>query len=173
MITRTTDRRIEGFTPMPAPKRLPTSDVLRKLREDNWTYEEIGAKYGVTKGAVYLALRDAKQVKDRPDHSKYLPWKVRTEHNQARPAAMLRFYSRREQGDKIPAVKERMLDKWLAEVKAADVVVCYNREQVPNPASPTGGWYYSKRRPSDGDSLIRFEGGKSADVKVVDPSGAA
>ncbi|MEU9058975.1 hypothetical protein AB0D13_08900 [Streptomyces sp. NPDC048430] len=121
------------------------------------TYEEIGELYGVTKGAVYLQLRDAKISSVRPDHSKFIPWTVKTEHAQARPNGMLRLYSRREQGDTLPAVKARMLDKWLGEIKAANVVVCYHREMAPNPASPTGGWYYSKRRPEDGDSLIRID----------------
>ncbi|MBK3559331.1 hypothetical protein JHN55_22960 [Streptomyces sp. MBT56] len=121
------------------------------------TYEEIGNLYGVTKGAVYLQLRDAKISKSRPDHSKYIPWTVRAEHAQARPNGMLRLYSRRAQGEELPAVKARMLDKWLAEIKAANVVVCYHREMVPNPASPAGGWYYSKRRPEDGDNLIRVD----------------
>ncbi|MFJ9423462.1 hypothetical protein [Streptomyces sp. NPDC101249] len=165
----------EGFPVMPRPRRLPSSDVLRAERQKGMTYEEIGEKYGVTKGAVYLQLRDAKISGTRPDHSKYIPWTVRTEHAQARPNMMLRLYSRREQGETLPGTKERMLDKWLAEIKAADVVVCYNREMVPNPASPTGGWYYSKRRPTDGDRLIRFEEDtkQNDSTKVVDPSGTA
>jgi hypothetical protein len=159
---------------MPAPRQLPTSDVLRQLRAQGKTYEEIGDMYGVTKGAVYWQLRDAGLAKTRPDHSKYIPWKIRTDHAHAKPATMLRLHSRREQGDTIPAVKARMLDKWLAEIKEADVVVCYDRDMSPSPASPTGGFYYSKRRPEDGDSLVRA--GKSGDTesipKVVDPSGS-
>lgn len=142
---------------MPAPRKLPSSDILRKHRYDGMTYEEIGELYDVSKGAVYLQLRDAKISKARPDHSKYIPWTVKAEHAQARPNGMLRLYSRREQGETLPAVKERMLDKWLGELKDANVVVCYHREQAPNPASPNGGWYYSKRRPSDGDNLIRID----------------
>jgi transcriptional regulator with XRE-family HTH domain len=159
---------------MPAPAKLPTSDVLRQHRAKGMTYDEIAELYGVTKGAVYLRLRDSGQTSTRPDHSKYIPWTVRTEHAQARPNGMLRLYSRREQGETLPAVKERMLDKWLSELKEADVVVCYHREMAPNPASTTGGWYYSKRRPEDGKSLIRHtedepsEGAKS--TKNVDPS---
>jgi transcriptional regulator with XRE-family HTH domain len=140
---------------MPAPRKLPDGDVLKALRQQGMTYEEIGEQYGVTAGAVYWQLANAGVVKTRPDHSKYLPWKVKTEHAHCRPATMLRYLSRREQGHTIPAVKERMLDKWLAEVKEADVVVCYGRDIPPNPASPTGGFYYSKRRPEDGDNLIR------------------
>ncbi len=162
---------------MPAPRQLPSSDVLRKHRAEGLTYDQIGELYGVTKGAVYLQLRDAKIAKPRADHSKYIPWTVRTEHSQARPNGMLRLYSRREQGEKLPAVKERMLDKWLEEIKAADVVVCYHREMAPNPASDKGGWYYSKRRPEDGDNLIRYEPEKKPQVNApkvpVDPSGTA
>jgi hypothetical protein len=149
---------------MPAPRQLPTSDVLRKLRgphaghPNGLTYEEIAERYGVTKGAVYWQLRDAGLAKTRPDHSKFLPWTVKAEHAHARPATMLRLLSRREHGDTIPAVKARMLDKWLKEVQEAGVVVCYARDMPPNPASPTtGGFFYSKRRPQDGDSLIRAE----------------
>ncbi|MEV5079273.1 hypothetical protein AB0K74_10715 [Streptomyces sp. NPDC056159] len=160
---------------MPAPRQLPSSDVLRKLRGQKKTYEEIAQMYGVTKGAVYWQLRDAGVSKKRPDHSKYIPWTVKVEHAHAKPVLMLRLLSRREQGDKIPEVKERMLDKWLKEIEAADVVVCYDREMPPNPASPNaGGFYYSKRRESDGDNRIRYEDCAPATAHiplVVDPSG--
>lgn len=141
---------------MPAPRKLPDSSVLLKQRERGMTYTEIAAEYGVTEGAVYWALRDAGGVKKRADHSKYLPWKVQTDHAHARPAVLLRYLSSREQGKPIPDAKARQVDRWLAEMKEADVVVCYNRDMAPNPASPvTGGFYYSKRRPEDGDSIIR------------------
>jgi hypothetical protein len=163
----------ERATPMPAPRQLPSSDVLRALRQKGKTYEEIAEMYGVTKGAVYWQLRDAGLAKTRPDHSKFIPWKIKGDHAHAKPATMLRLHSRREQGDTIPPVKARMLDKWLAELKAADVVVCYRRDMPPNPASYTGGFYYSKRRPQDGDSLIRVgEEGENADApKIETPSG--
>jgi hypothetical protein len=59
-----------------------------------------------------------------------------------------------------------MLDKWLRELREADVVVCYDATQPPNPASPTtGGWFYSRRQEADGESLIRFTDGEPAPVK--------
>ncbi|MDT0472812.1 hypothetical protein RM863_11820 [Streptomyces sp. DSM 41014] len=124
-------------------------------------YAQIGERYDVTEGAVYWKLRDAKAVKPRPDHSKYLPWKVKTEHAHARPAVLLRYLSRREHAeaglsDPLPEAKDRMVTKWLAEVEAAGVVVCYDRDAPPNPASPkTGGFYYSHRTEADGDNVIR------------------
>ncbi|MEV7589696.1 hypothetical protein AB0O42_05420 [Streptomyces sp. NPDC089922] len=143
------------------------------------TYEEIAEKYGVTKGAVYWQLSAAGQVKQRPDHKRFIPWKVKTEHAHARPAMMLRLLSRKESGDEtIPDVKLRMLAKWLREVREADVVVCYDRTMPPNPASPsTGGFYYSKRRPEDGDGLIRVDGESEQkpavqESKVLDTPGS-
>lgn len=141
---------------MPAPRLLPDNDVLLKLRRQGWSYEDIAQEYGVTKGAVYLRLRAAKATTDRPDYSHLLPWTVRTEHAHARPAGMLRMMGRREAGLPIPPAKERMLDRWLAEVKAADVVVDYDPDYPPNPANPkNGGFHYRRRKPEDGDSLVR------------------
>lgn len=143
---------------MPAPRQLPSSDVLRAHRNAQMTYAQIAEQYGVTPGAVYWQLQASGQTKTRPNHKRHIPWKVKTEHAHARPAMMLRLLSRQESGDvTIPDVKARMLGKWLREVTEADVVVCYDRTMPPNPASPnTGGFYYSKRRPEDGDSIIRF-----------------
>lgn len=142
---------------MPAPKRLPTSDVLLSLRQQGWTYEDIATEYGVTKGAVYLALRQARATSTRPSHKNLIPWTVRAEHAHAKPAGMLRLLGRRESGEELPAVKSRMLDRWLAGMHDNHLVVCYSPDMPPNPASPTtGGFYYSRRRKSDGKSLIRF-----------------
>lgn len=141
---------------MPAPRLLPDNDVLLKLRRQGWSYEDIAQEYGVTKGAVYLRLKQAKATTDRPDYSHLIPWTVRTEHAHARPAGMLRMLGRREAGLAIPPAKERMLDRWLAEVKEANVVVDYDPDYPPNPANPkNGGWHYRRRKPEDGDSLVR------------------
>jgi transcriptional regulator with XRE-family HTH domain len=141
---------------MPAPRLLPDNDVLKKLRAQGWTYEDIANEYGVTKGAVYLRLRQAKATHDRPDYSHLIPWTIRVEHAHARPAQMLRMLGRRENNLPIPEAKERMLDRWLQEVKEANVVVDYDPDFPPNPANPkNGGWHYRRRKPEDGDGLVR------------------
>lgn len=149
---------------MPAPRLLPDNDVLIKLRRQGWSYEDIASEYGVTKGAVYLRLKNAKATKDRPDHSELIPWTVRVEHAHARPAQMLRMLSRRRAGLANPPAKDRMLDRWLEEVESAGVVVDYDPEYPPNPANPkNGGWHYRRRKPEDGDGLIRKPVAKVAD----------
>lgn len=144
---------------MPGPRLLPDNEVLVRLRHQGWTYDDIAREYGVGRSAVYLRLRNVDgAVAARPRHANLIPWKVATKHAHAFPVQMLRLLARRNQGQELPPEKQRMLDKWLKEVREADVVVCYDPEQPPNAASPaTGGFFYSRRRESDGKSLIRFE----------------
>lgn len=152
---------------MPAPRQLPDTETLKSLRRQGWTYMDIANEYGVTKGAVYLQLQQGKATKARPNYKHLIPWTVRTDHAYAHPVMMLRLLGRRQNGDALPEVKGRMLDKWLKEIREADVVVCYHPDMIPNAASPkTGGWYYSKRKPEDGDRLIRYtETAKAPKVK--------
>lgn len=141
---------------MPAHRLLPDNDVLKKLREQGWSYDDIAQEFGVTKGAVYLRLRQAKATTDRPSYAHLIPWTVRSEHAHARPVQMLRLMGRKENGEKLPEVKARMLNKWLKEMAAADCVVDYDPDYPPNPANPkNGGFHYRRRRPEDGDSLVR------------------
>lgn len=142
---------------MPAPRLLPENEVLTELRRQGWTYANIAAKYGVSEQAVYMRLRAANATRKTPGYKHLIPWRVKREHTFAFPAQMLRLLGRVEKGETLPPVKQRMLDKWLREIKDADVVVSYDPEQPPNWASKVGGFYYSRRRPEDGDSLIRVD----------------
>lgn len=142
---------------MPAPRLLPDNDVLAQLRTQGWSYDDIAAEYGVSRGAVHLRLKQVPgAVTKRPSYRHLLPWTVATRHASAHPANMLRLLGRRECGEPIPDFKIRMLDKWLRDVRDAKVVVCYDPDYPPNPASPTsGGFYYSRRRKSDGTNIVR------------------
>ena len=54
---------------MPAPRLLPDNDVLINLRDHHhMSYQEIADRYGVTKGAVYLRMKQANHTRPRPDH---------------------------------------------------------------------------------------------------------
>ncbi len=143
---------------MGAPRKLPASDQLLEMRNQGWKYDQIAAEYGVGIGAVYLQLRQAKAVTPQKRHGDLIPWRVRTEHTHAHPLTMLRLMGRRDRGDVLPSAKNNMLNKWLRDVKEADVVLCYDPGYPPNPASPTmGGFYYSRRRPEDSELLTRDE----------------
>jgi hypothetical protein len=143
---------------MPAPRILPPSDVLLQMRNSGHTYEDIANEFGVSKGAVYLQLRQARATDKRPSYKHLIPWTVRTDHAHAHPVTMLRLLGRRQKGETLPPVKSRLLDKWLEGMAENGLVLCYHPDAPPNPASrSTGGFYYKRREESDGDSLVRAE----------------
>ncbi|WP_144121138.1 helix-turn-helix domain-containing protein [Catellatospora sichuanensis] len=141
---------------MPAPRLLPDNDVLVNLRRQGWTYADIAAQYGVSTSAVYLRLRNANATAERPSYKAMIPWTVKRAHTYAFPVQMLRLLARKEKGETLSPVRERMLTKWLREIEGANVVVAYDPECPPNPASPiSGGFYYAPRADSDGKSIVR------------------
>lgn len=112
--------------------------------------------------------------KARNDYKALLPWTVRREHTHAHPPTVLRLLGKRMAGEASPPVKERMVDKWLTEMAESGLVVCYHPDTAPNPASPkSGGWYYAVRRPTDGESLIRFDPNAPAPVVITGSRDAA
>jgi len=143
---------------MAAPRKLPDKTTLERLRRNGATYKDIAEQYDVTEAAVYLRLKADGLSKDRKvSHKELMPWTIKAEHAHTHPALMLRLLSRRNQGLGNSAVRERMLDKWLGEIEAANVVVCYDPAMGPNPASPTtGGWFYMRRTKKDGVNVIRY-----------------
>lgn len=140
---------------MPAPRLLPDNAVLADLRRQGWTYADIAAEYGVSESAVYLRLRQVGATKKTVSHRDVIPWKVKREHTYSFPAQMLRVYGRKQKGLDISDVKDRMLRRWLRGMEDAGVVLCYAPAYPPNPACAAGGFYYSRRRPEDGDSIVR------------------
>lgn len=147
---------------MPAPKQLPDGDTLHKMKRDGWTYQQIADHFGVTKGAVYLALRQVPgATKPRATNSDIIPWRVRRDHAHERPVEYLRMMGRIERGEKVPSDKLRRLNRWLDEMQIADAVVDYDPDYPPvhppgtelagqpNAASPkVGGWRYRHRDPA-------------------------
>lgn len=158
---------------MAAPRKLPDKTTLERLRRQGATYKDIAERYDVTEAAVYLRLKADGLSKDRKvSHKELMPWSIKAEHAHAHVALMLRLLSRRQQGLGNSPVRERMLDKWLGEVEAANVVVCYDPNMGKNPASPTGGWFYMRRTRKDGVSIIRYAAPGKGLPKGYDPSKA-
>lgn len=142
---------------MAAPRLLPDKTELERLRRNGATYGDIAEMYGVTETAVYLRLKADGLIKEsRASHSALIPWQVKRDHQHAYPALMLRVLSRRQQGLENSDQRNRMLDSWLETIKRENVVVCYDPDMWANPASKHGGWFYARRKASDGDSLIRY-----------------
>lgn len=144
-------------SPLMAPPRiLPDRGKLMQYRTPGpnfKTYDEIAEMYGVTVGAVYQQLRYIPGVvKPRARHHEFIPWTVKTEHMHAYPVTMLRLLARVESGQTIPDNKRRRLDRWVEEMREKNLVVDYDPQIPPNPASPVyGGFCYRNRRPGDSE----------------------
>ncbi len=141
---------------MGAPRRLPDSDELRRLRVvEKKTYGEIAEMYGVTKQAVHLALQQAKLVKPRPRYEDEIPWRIAMHHATSGVLQNLRNAARLKHGLKTsPPSKERYVRNWLEKLDMPrdgaphGVVVDYDRDYYED------GFAYVPREESD-DWIIR------------------
>jgi hypothetical protein len=100
---------------MTQPRKLPGLDVLKKHVADGLTNKQIGAMYGATPEAVRLTLAKVgiRNGPGRPDHSRYVPWRVRADHAKHVLLRDLRAYSRRQQGLPLDEGDNRTLDEWI------------------------------------------------------------
>lgn len=152
---------------MARPRALPEDAVLVELREHH-TYEEIATLFGVTKSAVAWRFRAMGQTRTQQSYKHLRPWRVKAEHEHAHPSLMLRLYGRRAAELELAVAQQRMLDRWLHELHAADAVVGYDPDFPPNPASPrSGGWFYVQRREGVDLGLIREPSAEAKPAKVA------
>lgn len=95
--------------------KLPTTDVLLAHRREGMTYEQIGQRYGVTKGGVHLALSRTNQVRrEKPDYRDRIPWRVPDKFRNSNMLRMLRAAAAREQGTlDEDSARAKELTKWL------------------------------------------------------------
>lgn len=84
-------------------RRLPSTEVLRTLIAEGKSNTEIGQKYGVTAEAVRLMCKreGIEREPTRTDHSRYLPWRVQSNHTGDSLAKNLRRYSKDAQGEQL------------------------------------------------------------------------
>lgn len=99
---------------MPSVRKLPDDATLLGMADSGMSNKEIAAQYGVTDEAVRLQLSRLgfRRGPARPDHSRYLPWRVRSDHVSDVLARRLRSYSRVQQGRPLSVSEQRLLDEW-------------------------------------------------------------
>jgi hypothetical protein len=123
---------------MPAP-RIPRQQVLQWLREGKtqlWIVDKL-RDMGIE--ATQPAISRIKTVYGDEDmagdtrtlaRSRFIPWELLPEHRDYHVPKMLRYYTRRMDGEDNPAGMDRQLDRWLARLQAADAVVVYDPSPV-------------------------------------------
>lgn len=134
---------------MPAVRKLPDSTTLRRLRSQGWRLKDIADTYDVTEAAVWKALERAGYTVPQKTVHDIIPWDVAEEHKAT--AIMERFRSivKQQKGAALRPQEEQLLNQWLHDMAANNVVVAYHRDAPPNAASRKGGFYYTERTPED------------------------
>lgn len=139
---------------MAAPRKLPSDSTLAKWRTQGLTLKQIAEKseaetgLPVSIGSVASALSRA-GITARVRYEDHIPWNpIATRHNKHYALTMLRLLARRESGRDISEDQEARLESWLTRLEEEDAVVTYKYESED-------GFYYVKRKPSDGNGWIR------------------
>jgi len=124
------------------------------LRSQGWTLKDIAATYDVTEAAVWKALERAGFTVPQKTVNDVIPWSVADQHKST--AIMERFRSivKQQKGSLLRSSEEQLLNRWLHDLTANNVVVAYHPDAPPNAASRKGGFYYIERTPDD-DWIIR------------------
>lgn len=139
---------------MSAPRKLPSDSTLAKWRASGLTLKQIAEKseaetgIPVSVGSVASALSRAGYTA-RVRYDDHIPWNpIATRHNKHYALTMLRLLARRDSGQDLTEDQESRLDSWLGRLEEEDAVVLYKYDS-------DDGFYYVKRKPSDGDRWIR------------------
>lgn len=136
-------------------RELPDAATLHRLREQGWRLTDIAEKYGVTESGVWRALERANMIEGRSTYRDILPWIVSQEHQSTAVMKKFRTMLHQREGREIAPADLAALNKWLAQLEEAGLVVNYHPEAPANDASSKGGFYYTERKPEDSGIIRR------------------
>lgn len=139
---------------MPTVRKLPDTATLRRLRTQGWTQKQIAESYGATESAVWKAMQRAGYIEPQVTYKEILPWDIAEAHKAT--AIMERFRSivKQRKGAALRQEEEMLLQRWLRDLEANELVVAYHPEAPANSASSKGGFYYVPKS-ADDDWIIR------------------
>jgi transcriptional regulator with XRE-family HTH domain len=140
---------------MPAIRKLPDSETLRRLRAQGWTQRKIAEKFLVSDGAVWKALQRAGYIDPLPTYKDVIPWDIAEPHKAVAIMERFRAIVKQKKGTPLRPDEEIQLHRWLHDLKVNNLVVNYHPDAPPNSASTKGGFYYVPRIPED-DWIIRM-----------------
>lgn len=139
---------------MAAPRVVPSDAMLQKYVERGLTHQQIAdlvtkeSGIPVARSTISAALSRA-GLTQRVRYDEVIPWKkIKAEHNQHYALTMLRCKARMDAGLEVKDEQIKRLESWLQKLADEDAVVVY----LPD---TDAGFYYVKRKPSDGDSIVR------------------
>lgn len=138
---------------MPAKRFLPSDKELVKMAR-TMTHQQIADKiykdtgFNVARSTVSAALSRAGET-NRIRYDEVIPWApIKIDHNHHYALSMLRLMARREAGKELREGQGARLDSWVQRLRDEDAVVTYVYDSED-------GFYYVRRKKSDGQFIIR------------------
>lgn len=129
------------------PRLVPPIEQIEDKLRDGMTLQEIADEAGVSKSAINMAVRRAKQDREALVETALpkFPWVVRTEHTQDMIYKYMTAYRRHAAGLPVSAEQLRMADKLRSITARLGVAVTYDYER---------GFSYTNRLPADGEAMF-------------------
>lgn len=133
--------------------------VIEDLKAKGLSQSEIAEQFGVTRQAVSWHKKTyGGKLTPRESILMNFPWEVSKEQSQASPYKRLRDHGEfmATKGKGMSEDKLKRLRSFYKKLRDENIVVEYDPTLPPEPGvSRKGGFAFRKRRPEDGDSLIR------------------
>ena len=135
-------------------RKLPPDETLLRWKQEGLSFQEIADRASlvtgekVTRAAVSLRMKAMGLGKTQARYLETIPWRVRPEHLNHHIPTMLRYEARVMRGEELPPDAAKRHASWKRRLEEANAVVDY-MPQHPD------GWVYRKRKPQDGDGVIR------------------
>lgn len=138
---------------MASNKKLPDCTTLAEHARNKMTRKEISLLYGVTPEAVRQAFIACgiEYETQKPNYSRFIPWRVRADHVGHPMHKMLRRYAKKQLGREMRPNEERLLEKWIKMMEGENYTslplsVHYNRMD-------DDGFWLEPKRPEDRDFI--------------------
>jgi hypothetical protein len=140
---------------MAAPRKVPSDSTLKRWVALGYSHEKMAAlasKYSrqrVARSTISAALSRA-GLTNRVRYRESIPWpRIRQSHNTHYALTQLRTEARIHAGKEVSDDLFKRFKSWRDRLFEEGAVVVYDYESED-------GFYYVRRKPSDGTSLVRY-----------------
>lgn len=140
---------------MAAPRLVPSDSILKRWLELGYTHEKMAHLASkiegrpIARSTISAALCRA-GLTQRVRYNSVIPWpNIKTVHNSHYALTQLRTKARIDAGLKVTDDRQKRFESWQRRLIEENAVVVYLEDSKD-------GFYYVQRKPSDGDSLVRF-----------------
>lgn len=119
---------------MAPPKYTPNRNELQRWIDEGLTHQQMADRvfamtgHRVTRAAVSVAISTYGLSRRNPSYKRWIPWRVKTDHQKAYPVRMLRLLGKRQYGNELGPKDARALDSWLATLQRERLIVAYDRD---------------------------------------------